>query len=292
MKKFTLAILAFLLITSCFAQVGIGTDTPDTSSILDLTSTDKALLLPRMNTVQRILIINPVAGMVIFNTDSSCIEIYRNNTGWFNICTGNSSGLMGGPTPCGQMWMAKNLDVTNYNNGDSIPEVTDSAQWSNLTTGAWCWYNNDSADYAAIYGRLYNWYAVSDPRGLAPTGWHIPSDSEWNALVLCLDPAADTTCIDCGQSSTAGGALKDTGTTYWFAPNTGATNSIGFSGLPGGHRYDYGAFSNVSLEADWWTSTPSLPNKAYFHFLSYYNGYEGRNTYGMGNGFSVRCVKN
>jgi len=97
-------------------------------------------------------------------------------------------------TICNQVWVQKNLNVSRYSNGDPIPNVTDNLQWATLTTGAWCWYNNDSATYAAVYGKLYNWYAVNDPRGLAPAGWHIPSESDWNKLEKCVDPLADTTC--------------------------------------------------------------------------------------------------
>ena len=99
-----------------------------------------------------------------------------------------------------QVWMSTNLDVTYYRNGDKIPQVKDSVKWARLTTGAWCWYNNDSAT-GAVYGKLYNWYAVNDPRGLAPIGWHIPSDTEWDTLSARL-----------GGASKAGGKLKDTGT--------------------------------------------------------------------------------
>src|ERR1035437_4904310 len=126
-------------------------------------------------------------------------------------------------TICTQSWMLKNLDVSTYRNGDLIPEVTDGSAWSALTAGAWCWYNNDSATNASTYGKLYNWYAVNDPRGLAPTGWHVPSDAEWTTLSTCL-----------GGNAVAGGAMKETGTTHWTSPNTGATNSSGFTGLPGG----------------------------------------------------------
>jgi uncharacterized protein (TIGR02145 family) len=272
-----------------FAQVGIGTTTPNSSSILDLTSTNKGLILPRMTTIQRNTIVTPVAGMVVFNTDSDCIEIYR-SSGWFNICSGTISTSITRVSSCGQTWMAKNLDVSTYRNGDIIPEVSDSAQWSTLTTGAWCWYNNDSATYGAIYGKLYNWYAVNDPRGLAPNGWHVPSNSEWNILVECLDSNADTTCMSCAQSSIAGGALKQTDTTYWLSPNSGATNSSGLTCLPAGHRYDYGAFKNIGEEADFWSSSTNV-NNALYRFLSYYNSSIGTNSYGKANGFSVRCIK-
>jgi hypothetical protein len=89
-------------------------------------------------------------------------------------------------TICDQTWMVKNLDVDHYRNGDPIPQVTDPAAWAALTTGAWCYYYNDPA-IGAIYGKLYNWYAVNDPRGLAPVGWHIPTEPEWITLVNCLE---------------------------------------------------------------------------------------------------------
>ena len=132
-------------------------------------------------------------------------------------------------TICNQVWATRNLDVTTYRNGDPIPQVTDIGQWGTLTTGAWCYYNNDPAN-GATYGKLYNWYAVNDPRGLAPAGWHVPSDSEWTTLTDCL-----------GGVSIAGGEMKatgamETGTGLWFAPNVGANNSSGFTGLPGGGR--------------------------------------------------------
>ena len=81
--------------------------------------------------------------------------------------------------------MLKNLDVSKYRNGDDIPQVTDATTWANLTTGAWCYYENNTAN-GTVYGKLYNWFAVNDPRGLAPSGWHIPSQAEWVTLQNCL----------------------------------------------------------------------------------------------------------
>src|SRR5450759_1177427 len=170
------------------------------------------------------------------------------------------------PTPipsvtiCTQVWMLKNLDVSTYRNGDLIPKVTDPTAWSALTTGAWCWYNNDSATNASTYGKLYNWYAVNDPRGLAPTGWHVPSDAEWTTLSTCL-----------GGNAVAGGAMKETGTTHWTSPNTGATNSSGFTGLPGGYRNNDGSFNNVGNFGYWWSSTELNTTDAWYRNL-YYNG--------------------
>ncbi len=127
---------------------------------------------------------------------------------------------------CNQVWMGKNLNVLTYRNGDAIPQVTDATEWLNLTTGAWCWYNNDSTN-DPIYGKLYNWYAVNDPRGLAPMGWHIPAESEWGELIDCN-----------GGQAFAGGALKETGLSHWLTPNMGATNNSGFGAVPAGIRHN------------------------------------------------------
>ena len=142
-----------------------------------------------------------------------------------------------------QTWMVKNLDVDHYRNGDPIPQVTDQTAWANLTTGAWCYYNGD-ATQGSTYGKLYNWYAVSDPRGLAPAGWHIPSDEEWTTLEKSL-----------GGSSVAGGKMKETGTLHWETPNSGGNNSSGWAGLPGGCRSVNGFFSSVKENGFWWSSS-------------------------------------
>lgn len=186
-------------------------------------------------------------------------------------------------TICNQEWMLKNLDVVTYRNGDTIPNITDPTAWASLTTGAWCWYNNDSVSYASTYGRLYNWYAVNDSRGLAPIGWHIPTDAEWSTLSNCL-----------GGDEIAGGALKDTGVIHWSSPNIDATNSSGFTGLPGGYRRSSGVFQSINSDGNWWSSTPIIPTVttlAYFRFL--YNGwvYFRPGTIPTTSGFSVRCLK-
>jgi uncharacterized protein (TIGR02145 family) len=188
-----------------------------------------------------------------------------------------------------QVWTTQNLSVARYRNGDIIPQVTNPTQWAALTTGAWCWYNNDSATYAATYGRLYNWYAVNDARGLAPQGYHIPSVAEWNKLVKYLDSGADTTCVSCTQSLISGGAMKST--SGWNSPNTGATNSSGFAGLPGGYRLNDGAFFNVGGVGIWWSSTESNTSNAWYHSL--YNFYSGVeiNVFTKSLGYSVRCVR-
>src|SRR6476661_5263113 len=142
-----------------------------------------------------------------------------------------------------QTWMAENLNVNTYRNGDTIPQVQDPKTWSSLTTGAWCYYGGKT-ETGAKYGKLYNWYAVNDPRGLAPEGWHIPSDAEWTTLETSL-----------GGGSVAGGKMKEAGTFNWTSPNTGGNNNSGFTSLPGGIRASNATFSNVGNQSIWWTST-------------------------------------
>jgi uncharacterized protein (TIGR02145 family) len=188
-----------------------------------------------------------------------------------------------------QIWSSKNLDVPTYRNGDPIPQVTDPTQWASLTTGAWCWYNNDSATYGSIYGRLYNWYAVNDPRGLAPQGWHVPNEAEWNKLVKYLDAAADTICQDCSQSSIAGGAMKST--VGWNSPNTGATNSVGFTGLPGGIRGIDASFGNIGVLGVWWSKTEADSTAGFCRLLTNDSSSLFRFIAKKTIGFSLRVVK-
>lgn len=175
-----------------------------------------------------------------------------------------------------QVWMLKNLNVSHYRNGDSIPQVTDATQWANLTTGAWCYYNNDTSN-GAIYGKLYNWYAVNDPRGLAPSGYHVASDAEWTTLSKYL-------------GEFAGGKIKETGTAHWQSPNTGATNESGFSALPGGYRDHNGNYKDINFNGVWWSSTEYYEGARGWG-LGYDDPYLSRNYNSKVDGFSVRCIK-
>jgi uncharacterized protein (TIGR02145 family) len=178
-----------------------------------------------------------------------------------------------------QVWMKKNLDVNQYRNGDPIPEVKDSTQWTKLTTGAWCYYNNDSAN-GKIYGKLYNWYAVNDPRGLAPDGWHVASDEEWTLLLTYL-----------GGENVAGGKLKEAGTTHWQSPNTGATNETGFSALPSGYHDKVRTFFDIGINGAWWSSTEGGTAEAWFRTLGCIDSYLLRDCFSKRCGFAIRCVK-
>ncbi len=176
-----------------------------------------------------------------------------------------------------QVWTQKNLEVTHYRNGDEIPQVTDQATWSSLTTGAWCYYENKTEN-GTTYGKLYNWYAVNDPRGLAPEGYHIPSDAEFTSMSDFL-----------GGLSNAGGKMKST--SIWAAPNTGATNSSGFNAQPGGCRAL--SFIGVGSYAYYWTST-ELPSLLSSSRILSYNSKSLSNPSGTQklSGNSIRCIKN
>jgi uncharacterized protein (TIGR02145 family) len=193
-----------------------------------------------------------------------------------------------------QTWMAENLKVTNYRNGDLLPQGYSAGTWSsgqgweylnNKLIGACCSYD-ESTSNLTTYGLLYNWYAVSDPRGLAPVGWHIPTKEEWITLSEYL-----------GGDNLAGGQLK--ATTLWASPNTGASNSSGFRALPGGGRSNHqrpghavGEFGGLLLVGQWWTSTDfdEINSEA---VLLYYNDniFRISSTGDKGGGLSIRCVK-
>lgn len=187
----------------------------------------------------------------------------------------------------GQAWMSRNLDVETFRNGDPIPEARTAAEWKAAADNrqpAWCYHNNDAAA-GARYGRLYNWYAVTDPRGLAPEGWHVATDAEWKSLIASL-----------GGNTPASAKLR--AKAGW--PEGNGTNSSGFSALPGEQRGSEGGFSSgVRTRAIWWTSTPYKENYGIIAFLDQSKGGEPWGTngisvspgHGKGAGCSVRCVR-
>jgi uncharacterized protein (TIGR02145 family) len=182
-----------------------------------------------------------------------------------------------------QLWMAENLRVTHYRNGEVIPNVTDNNEWAHLTTGAYCNYDNNPTN-GRKYGKLYNWYAVDDYRGLAPAGWHVATDEEWTTLTNYLK-----------GEDVAGGKLKSK--TGWKQPNEGATNESGYCALPSGHRYGDGASVGLGEQGFWWSSTEYSATNAKGRFMGNYgkNVISNVNDYysdGKVDGFSIRCVKN
>ena len=163
-----------------------------------------------------------------------------------------------------QEWASEDLKVTKFRNGEDIPLVEDRREWAELDSAAYCITPNGSY--------LYNWYAVNDPRGLCPSGWHVPSDEEWTELTEAL-----------GGKAVAGEKMK---TDSW-----GGSNSSGFSALPGGSRYSYsGYFSNLGYNGYWWSSSPSGSLAWYRSLYSGDSSVDRYNDY-VRNGFSVRCLK-
>jgi uncharacterized protein (TIGR02145 family) len=181
-----------------------------------------------------------------------------------------------------QTWMAENLNVSCFRNGTEIPEAQTKENWiklGNERKAAWCYYENNQENKYK-YGKLYNWYAIKDPRVLSPKGWHIPSDEEWTRLTTFL-----------GGQNISGGILKEAGALHWSNPNTGATNTIGFSALPGGYRNNSALFSLLSYNCGFWSSTEISESHALIRYLSYAQDEIYIDDYFKTDGFSVRCIK-
>ena len=175
-----------------------------------------------------------------------------------------------------QTFMLKNLNVDRYRNGDPIPQVQDPKEWGNLKTGAWCYYEN-KVENGVKYGKLYNWFAVNDPRGLAPVGYHIPTLTEWNVLIAFL-----------GGNSETGIKLKST--TGWISGTFANTNSSGFTGLPAGILGGTG-FALEFYSGYWWSISTRNDGDAWALILDY-NGTGTAITFTSPTaGFSVRCIK-
>jgi len=188
----------------------------------------------------------------------------------------------------GQTWLMENLKTTHYRNGDEIANVTDGTAWGELTTGAMCWYNNNYSTFGTVYGGLYNFYAATDPRGLAIEGWHVPTDEEFTTLKAYLG----------GNSGNVGGKLKETGYTHWLQPNLGATNATNFTALPGGFRGatgpsgPRGIFGAIKEVAYFWSATTSPDGNAWVKFICFDSSsfFNDQSSYKFA-GFSIRLVK-
>jgi uncharacterized protein (TIGR02145 family) len=178
-----------------------------------------------------------------------------------------------------QTWMAENLNAIKFNDGTDIPLVTNSSVWDYIETPGYCWYENNQVVFGETYGPLYNWYAVQTQK-LCPLGWHVPTDSEWNALI-----------IYCGGDQVAGNKLKESKNSHWSFPNTGATNETGFTALPGGFRDYNGDFITVNLLGYWWCSTEGGDWSAWYRYMHKDFSNVFRINENKQRGFSVRCIK-
>jgi uncharacterized protein (TIGR02145 family) len=178
-----------------------------------------------------------------------------------------------------QVWMTENLNVDKFRNGDPIPQAKTDEEWKAAVENkqpAWCYYDNDPSN-GTKYGKLYNWYTLNDSRGLAPKGYHIPTNAEWTILTDHL-----------GGSVIAGTKMKST---IGWEDNGNDTNSSSFSGLPGGSRLNGGRFYYFGKLGTWWSSTEGGTDSACYRHLQSNSGYVIRGSSNKGEGRSVRCLR-
>jgi uncharacterized protein (TIGR02145 family) len=180
-----------------------------------------------------------------------------------------------------QVWMIDNLKTSRYRNGDSIPIIIDNLVWGNLTTGARCWYDNDSLTYEVPYGNLYNSFAIKDLRGICPSGWHVPSQEDWDELIYFL-----------GGKDIAGSKMRASDMLYWrHSPLSSTDNESGFSALPGGNRDYDGSFNGIRYLAFFWCDLANNNNLAWNRYMAYNYSYFSTNCNSKAFGFSVRCLR-
>lgn len=188
-------------------------------------------------------------------------------------------------------WMADNLRTTSFSDGTIISNYPVEADWRTTSTAAWVYYGNQSSN-DDDYGKIYNWFAVTDSRGICPAGWNVPGDDDWKSMEQAIGMAnddADGTGWR-GNKENVGGKLKTTGTEFWETPNEGASNESGFSGMPSGLRYPDGRFVSLGRSAFYWTSTWHSISEAYGRAIVFSRGEVSRGIYRKDFGFSVRCI--
>ena len=316
--KTTKIILLAMLISyglNTIAQVAINNDgsSPDASAVLDVKSTDKGMLVPRMTQTEISNIVNPVDGLIVYSISDSHLYTYNESAGeWKEIAIGTGTIT---PTPlwtCGdalvdardsqlyntvligtQCWMAENLNIGTMINSTSGGTNGDGEQTDNSTTEKYCYYNNTSN--CDIYGGLYQWneimqYVASGAgiQGICSDGWHLPTDDEWKTMEMALG-LSQSEADDTGWRGTDEGE-KMKSTSGWNTNGNG-TNSSGFNALPGGYRSSNGSFYNLGNSGYWWSSSETSGTNAWYRHLYYDNDQVYRGSYVKTYGFSVRCLK-
>ena len=282
---------------SAQASINAGNSPPDPSAMLDVKSADRGLLPPRMTYAEINAIPNPAAGLMVYCTNcgeggTGAMALFRDGM-WFTLdalrtspgvpCPGTPSVTYGGKTYNTvligtQCWLGANLDIGTRINGNSD-------QADNQVVEKYCY--NDLAANCTVYGGLYQWnemmqYSASPgARGICPEGWHIPTDLAWTTLADFL-----------GGQNGAGSLLKETGTAHWAVPNTGATNSTGFTALPAGERADPTSFVSIAATTTYWASSTDTQLWGLYRSLNNYSGNLTRYSSPKISGFSVRCLKN
>ena len=306
-KQSLLLIIVLLLSLTSFPQVSINNDgaDPDNSAILDVKSTAKGMLIPRMTATQIGAIVNPANGLQVYNTDNGKIYLFVSSDNvWKELSYG--TGTITPPFVCGnpiiyegksyttvligtQCWFAQNLNIGTKVNGSG-------EQINNSEIEKYCY--SDLESNCDVYGGLYQWAEMvqylngatnttswspvptGNVQGICPAGWHLPSNAEWTQIATFLAGA-----------SVAGGKMKEAGTSHWSDPNTGATNSSGFSGLPGGACFTSGYFTNIGTYGYWRSTTETGTNMALFQLMSFDNSDISSYDNNKSIGFSTRCIK-
>lgn len=224
-------------------------------------------------------------GAIRYNPDSQDFEGF-NGSIWLSLTgkiqTGSVNDVDGNVYQtriiAGREWMIENLRTTRYKNSVAIPGIVSNTLWNTASSGAWCWYDNSNS-HEPDYGKLYNWFAVTDNQGICPSGWAVPDESDWQHLADFLGGIL------------AGGKWKETGFGHWNIPNTGATNLSGFKARPGGSRNPAGVFSELKLAGIFWSADQVSNDLAWNHNLRYDHALVNRSTVDKHFGLSVRCVK-
>jgi len=251
---------------STTSNTGKMIDLKSSKSLIDMqyTTGDRLKLTGKSGIYRTVFMLVPTQNQTVTFIFVACTDVDKNDYSVVQIGT--------------QLWMAENLKTTHYRNSTSIPNVTDNTQWINLITGAYCDYNNTPSN-SAIYGKLYNWYAVNNSLNIAPADWHVATDAEWTTLITYL-----------GGFEVAGGKLKENCNAFWSSPNAGATNETGFTALSGGDRYN-GTFDYIGNYSCWWSSTEYNATNAWFRDMTYINSQVIQSTSSKQNGLYVRCVR-
>jgi len=293
----------YLTVDDSVGNIGICTTSPDSSALLEINSTSKGFLPPRVADVNAVP--SPAEGLMVYDLSTHCMR-YFNGSQWSGCM-----GFEGQPWSCGdvfidgrdgqsyttirivnQCWMAENLNIGIMVDGSSN-------QTDNSIIEKYCYDNNTSN--CDTYGGLYQWDEMMQyvskvgTQGICPTGWHIPSDAEYCILENEIDGDA-ILCNETGyRGINAGGNLKVTGTTHWNSPNTGATNSSGFSALAAGYRTTDGTFMYLkgdgAISNTYFWSSSETPNNGWYRYLVYNNDESGRNHRSKEHGYSVRCIR-
>ena len=254
-----------------------------------LTLGGQIVIVPGISAANPQVQANGGLGAQVLVGNNTCANEYISVTG----CGGQTSLIYDGRNYDlveigGQCWFADNLATDQYRNGDPIPTGLDNATWSTTTNGAFAIYNNDPAN-DATYGKLYNWYTTVDSRGLCPAGWHVPTDCEWMYLEGSLGMSTQQQETTGYRGTNEGGAMK--ATTNWASPNTGVTNSSGFTALPSGYRSFDAAYDNVGNFGVWWSGTEVDSDTAWTRVLFYNDSRVYRTNDIKSGGFGVRCVR-